>query len=493
MSTTNLSSANSHTLTRWLFLRLLGFVYLFAFASLLPQITALVGQRGILPASNLLESVSSVYGTMGYRLYPTLAWLDSSDTFLQLLCLGGIVLSLLLIVGVLQMPVLALLWLAYLSLVVVGQVFMGYQWDTLLLETGFLAIFLAPIQVVPRLSRESEPSRVILHLMCWLLFRLMFSSGMAKLTSGDDTWLSLAALNYHYETQPLPTPLAWYAHQLPVWFQQLSTLGVFVIEVLVPLLIFMPWRKVRYLAAGAMASLQILIFLTGNYTFFNLLTIALCVLLLDDSVIQRLLPKRFVPDPIHSPAKVPGWKHFLVRVFALAIFIPGAVYVLAFFVPVPVLPEPAVQLVRLIRPFHLVNGYGLFAVMTTSRPEIVVEGSNDGENWLAYEFPYKPGDLVRPPAWIAPYQPRLDWQMWFAALSSAENNPWFASFIQRLSEGSPEVLALLAYNPFPDAPPRYLRAVVYDYHFTDWHERDITREWWKREFIGLYFPSPTRP
>jgi hypothetical protein len=268
---------------------------------------------------------------------------------------------------------------------------------------------------------------------------------------------------------------------------------VFVIEVLIPFLIFAPWRRLRYLAAGAMASLQVVIFLTGNYTFFNLLTIALCVLLLDDSQIRRVLPARLIHDAVQKPAKMPRWKRLLITVFALAVFIPGAAYMLVFFVPFQVLPESVVQLVRSIAPFRLVNGYGLFAVMTTTRHEIVIEGSNDDETWLAYEFPYKPGDLMRAPSWVAPYQPRLDWQMWFAALSNAENNPWFASLMQRLSEGSPQVLALLAYNPFPDAPPRYLRAVVYDYHFTDWAERGNTGAWWKREFISVYFPFASRP
>ncbi len=491
MSTANWSTAKqppSYRLTRWLFLRLLGIVYLFAFASLYPQIPGLIGSNGILPAGPFLEAVRIRYGIEAYRLLPTLAWLNPGDAFLQFLCLGGILLSALLIWGIFTPPVCAALWVFYLSLAVAGQIFMGYQWDALLLETGFLAIFLAPLRIRPDLSREGEPSSIVVWLFRWLLFRLMFGSAVVKLASGDPAWQDLVALSYHYETQPIPTPLAWYAHQLPLWIHVLSAIGMFVIEGILPFLIFAPLRKLRYLAAGGVVLLQVLIMLTGNYTFFNLLTIALCVLLLDDTVVRRLLPKTLSSVTPGNPVVRPQWQRALEIGLAVFLLFLSSIQLASLFIPYQRLPAPALEVARWFAPFSLVNRYGLFAVMTTSRPEIIVEGSNDGETWLAYEFPYKPGDVMRPPPFVAPHQPRLDWQMWFAALGTANENPWFSNFMLRLVEGAPEVLALLEHNPFPDAPPRFIRAVVYDYRFTDFATRAASGAWWERERQGVYFP-----
>lgn len=476
----------SYILTRWVFLRLLGLVYLVAFASLLPQIKGLVGANGILPIADYLDAVYASYGTQSYRLLPTLAWLNSSDAFLQLLCWGGIIASILTIVGLLTAPALIVCWACYLSLTTAGQVFLGYQWDALLLETGFLAIFFAPLQLLPRPSKESEPSWLILWAFRLLLFRLMFGSGVVKLSSGDPNWKNLTALTYHYYTQPLPTPFAWYAQQLPLWFHQLSTLGTFVIELVVPFTIFAPWRRLRFLGAAAMTFLQILIILTGNYTFFNWLTIFLCVLLLDDDFLRRWLPKRLITRLNPTPKPLPRWRRILVAPIAIFLIYLGALQIGGLFLPTRALP--GFDVLRSTASFALVNRYGLFAVMTTTRLEITVEGSNDGQNWQAYTFRYKPGDLNRPPPWIAPFQPRLDWQMWFAALGSAEQNPWFGSFMQRLLEGSPDVLALLETNPFPDAPPRYIRAEGFWYTFTDAATRSETGAWWSSRPAGEYFP-----
>jgi hypothetical protein len=471
----------------------LGVVYLFAFASLYPQIPGLIGQNGILPAGQFLDAVRASYGAEAYRLLPTLAWINASDPFLQLLCVGGIVLSALLIWGILSVPVLAFLWILYLSLTVAGQVFMGFQWDALLLETGFLAIFFAPFGIRTTPAREAEPSPILLWLFRWLLFRLMFGSAVVKLASGDPAWHDLIALSYHFETQPIPTPLGWYAHQLPLELHILSAVGVFVIEGFLPFLIFIPLRKLRYVAAGGFTLLQGLIALTGNYAYFNLLTITLCLLLLDDSVVRRFLPRSLVPlmreERIHVTR--PQWRQTAeIALAAFLVFLSG-IQVASLFISYRSLPTPVLQIAQWVTPFNLVNRYGLFAVMTTSRPEIIVEGSNDEETWLAYEFPYKAGDVMRAPPFVAPYQPRLDWQMWFAALGTANENPWFGNFILRLAQGSPEVLALLAHNPFPDAPPRFLRAVVYDYHFTDFATRSTSGAWWQREYIGNYFPTST--
>jgi uncharacterized membrane protein YphA (DoxX/SURF4 family) len=366
---------------------------------------------------------------------------------------------------------------------VIGQDFLSFQWDILLLETGFLAIFFAPWQLRGSSIRR-EPSRAILWLLRILLFRLMFSSGVVKLTSGDPTWRSLRALDYHYQTQPLPTPLAWLMQQLPHGFQTLSVLVMFGIELAVPFFLFAP-RRVRLWAAGLIAFLQALILLTGNYAFFNLLALALCLVCLDDAFLHRFFPRRAPPERI---LREPRLKRAVVAVLFVVILFAGAEQaagVLGFW---GTLPRAAMQIFGGLGRFYIVNSYGLFAVMTTTRYEIIVEGSNDGQTWLPYEFKYKPGDIKRRPPIVEPHQPRLDWQMWFAALGDYRDNPWFVNFMVRLLEGSPQVLALLAKNPFPGSPPRYIRAELYDYRFTDFAEWRATGAWWRREFVRLYFP-----
>ncbi len=478
----------SYILTRWVFLRLLGVIYLIAFVSLWRQLAGLIGSRGILPAAEFLRFVKSSLGPERYWLLPTLAWVSPSDGFLKFLALGGAVGSLLLIAGVATMPVLAILWLSYLSLATVGQVFLQFQWDALLLETGFLATLFAPWQLWPRRSCETRPSSLVLWLFRLLLFRLIFSSGAMKLLSGDPTWRNLTALSFHYETQPLPTPLGWYMHQLPLWFHKLSVAVTFSIELGVPFLIFSP-RRLRFFAAFSLIFLQILIALTGNYTFFSLLTVALCLLLLDDQALRRCLGwKRMkATDQAGDFRSETRARRWIVTTLGVLILLGGLLQVGTMFLG----GRWGQRIPRWFQAPHIVNHYGLFAVMTTSRPEIVVEGSNDGQTWLVYEFKYKPGDIMRPPPWVAPHQPRLDWQLWFAALRSYQQNPWFANFMLRVLEGSPEVLALLDRNPFPGGPPRYVRALLYEYHFTGLAEKCAHGAWWRRELKGLYFPVVT--
>jgi hypothetical protein len=471
----NRSEPPTYVLIEWLFIRLLGLIYLIAFVSLAVQITGLVSSGGILPVGEYLRAVQERLGASGYWQVPTLFWLNSSDTVLKLACVLGALLALVLIAGYARRPVLIALFILYLSLAGAAQVFLAYQWDSLLLETGFLAIFLGD-------------SPLMIWLFRWLLFRLMFMSGALKLLSGDPTWRSLTALNYHYQTQPLPTPIAWYANQLPEAFQKLSVLVVFFIELVVPFFIFGP-RRLRRLAALAIAFLQILIFLTGNYTFFNLLTIALCVFLLEDATLRRWFPGSLVRRASASASardapKVGRWVAvgvagmiILISGFQLFGFLGGA------------LPRPAERALVWLSPFRVVNTYGLFAVMTTTRPEIIIEGSNDRQTWLAYEFKYKPGDVKRPPTWVAPHQPRLDWQMWFAALGAFDADRLMVNLMTRLQQGSPDVLALLGKNPFPGAPPRYVRAEVYHYQFTDFATLRAEGAWWRRELVGVYVPA----
>lgn len=486
LSNPNAASGN-YALSAWLLLRVLGLIYLAAFISLATQIKGLIGTRGILPASSFLQARKS-WGPTRFLQIPTLVWWKTSDGFLQFLCWGGAALALLLIVGIAPIPVLIGLWAFYLSVFSVCRIFLGYQWDVLLLETGFLAIFVAPFELLPCFPPATAPSRLVLWLLWWLAFRLMFSSGLMKLRSGDRNWRNLTALWYHYETQPLPTPIAWYLHQLPGGFHKLSAVVVFTIELVAPLFVFMP-PPVCYFSGAAFMLLMLLIMATGNYCFFNLLGIALSILLFDDafwlSILQSLLPgDRFAPAASLSTS----WPIWATGPVALIVTLLSAEMLGRLVRHRIRWPRMLEQLIEWLEPFRLVNAYGLFAVMTTERPEIIVEGSNDGVDWRAYEFKCKPGDLSRRPRFVAPHQPRLDWQMWFAALNRYPSTPWFHQFLLRLLRNSPDVLALLRTNPFRDKPPRFVRAVMYDYHLTDVAERSATRHWWRREQRGSYSP-----
>jgi len=450
--------------TEWLFLRLLASIYLIAFVSLAVQIRGLVGERGILPVGRFFPAARQTFGAEAYWLVPSIFWLGHSDAVLLAACLAGAAISVLLMLGYLERLALVSLYVLYLSLCAAGQDFLSFQWDILLLEAGFLAVFLGR-------------SKIVVLLFRWLLFRLMFLSGVVKLASHDPVWRSLSAISFHYLTQPLPTPLAWYMYQLPFWFQRLSTALVFFVELAIPFLFFGP-RMWRFFAGFCVLALQLLIFATGNYTFFNLLTMALCAFLFDDAALARLrlpLPERAAHI---APAAVVAVTSFVLLLSGLEL------WEMLFSAS----PEPN-PVVRLAAPFDVVNTYGLFAVMTATRLEIIVQGSNDGVNWLDYKFPFKPQDLRQAPRWVAPYQPRLDWQMWFAALSNYQGTPWFANFMVRLLQGSPEVLGLLAGNPFPSAPPKYVRAEAFDYSFTDLAMHRATGNWWKRTPRGLYFPA----
>jgi hypothetical protein len=455
-------------MARSLFLRGLAIVYLIAFLSFLPQIDGLIGSNGILPIHNYLDGIHSEYGTTGYLYLPTLAWLNSSDAFLHILTWAGVALSLALLIGVFPLAATIGLYVLYLSIDTAGQTFFSFQWDSLLLEVGFSAILLAPWGFRP--AYTDPPPRMAIWLFRFLIFRLMLESGAVKLLSGDPTWRNLTALNYHYETQPLPTPPAWYFNHLPAVIQRISVAGVFAIELAVPFL-FLTTSRLRRIAACITIAFQLLIAFTGNYTFFNLLTIVLC----------------FIPlfDDGHPPIR--GRHQWLVSA-ASVILIALGVLQLATVLGLFRMPEPVATIDGFAETFHVVNRYGLFAVMTTSRSEIVIEGSDDGQNWKAYEFRYKPGAVNRPLPWVAPYQPRLDWQMWFAALSNYQNNRWFPQLMLGILEGSQDVLRLIATNPFPAKPPRFIRATIYEYHFSDAAMRRQTGAIWTRRYLGEYFP-----
>lgn len=484
-------TAYTHTID--LCLRALGVVYCIAFTSLAVQMPGLYGSRGILPIADLMAR--QTFNAANLWFLPTVFWLNTSDVFVQAVPIVGALLSLLVLFGFQHRLILFLLFALYLSLVTVGQDFLSFQWDYLLLEVGFGAIFL-------------RDSMLVLWLYRWLLFRLMFVSGLVKILSGDPTWRNLTALDYHFETQPLPNIVGFYVHHLPGPIHQAMVAATFFIELAVPFLIFAP-RRLRLIAAALIALLHLQIFVTGNYNFFNLLSIALCILLLDDRVIRRMkfdtLTKALKKNNAVSPNPLTLWLATLIAVILL--LVSGFQFLRLARVPTP---GVVASIGQIIAPFGIVNQYGPFAVMTTTRPEIIVEGSNDGENWREYEFKFKIGDVRRAPPLVEPHQPRLDWQMWFAALGAHTSDPnsllpelrtnpammfrmfesgvdvWFLNFAARLLEGSPQVLALMDQNPFPDAPPKFIRARLFDYKFAEVNEPLATGTWWIRADRGMY-------
>jgi len=488
-------SESGSLVARWLFLRALGITSAIAFVSLGAQIQGLVGPEGILPAGDHLELVETVSpGAARFAVAPTLCWwIGTSDAALQSLYGAGVLLSLALLAGVMPGLMCALLWLLYLSLVVVGNVFFSFQWDVLLLETLALAAFVAPWKPwAPGLATDEPPPRVAVWLVRLLLFKLMFMSGAVKLASGDPTWRNLTALEYHYWTTCLPAWPGWYAHWLPATLHRVMAVLMFAGELAVPFLVFTTTR-LRAIAALGIALLQGAIAITGNYGFFNLLTIALCLMLLDDSIFGFDAAEHPF-QPLRRRRVVRGLAWAMAAVFGVLSWAQLQGRLLGY----DGLPRFALEVVRLAQPWRTINGYGLFANMTTERHEIVVEGSYDGKTWKAYEFRWKPGDPARRPEFVQPHMPRLDWQMWFAALGSYRAQPWFVPFLGRVAEGSPPVVALLGSNPFPDRPPRYVRATLWSYRFAEPEAHAETGAWWVREELGLYCPvfdaeRPGRP
>jgi lipase maturation factor 1 len=461
--------------TEFLFLRLLGITYAFAFGSLATQILGLVGEHGILHAGATMDGMHKALGSRAYWDVPTLLWFNMSDQAMNWCCGLGIFFALLLTINVLPRLSTALCFALYLSIASVGQPFTLFQWDALLLEAGFLAIFAG----VPWLAWVYR----------FLLFRLMFESGMVKLLSGDSNWANLHALRFHFMTQPLPNPVAWYAHHFQPWLLDALTGWTLVIELVAPFLLFMP-RRLRQVGAKFLIALQVCIALTGNYAFFNLLTLALLLWAFDDQSFQGIAARlrRWLPNsPVSFWTRFAPLRTASAVVLAVLVYL-GVVQLLALFAP-----DDAARLTApfvWVEPFQIVNSYGLFAVMTTSRPEIIFEGSNDEQTWQEYELPYKAGDVHRGLPIIAPLQPRLDWQLWFAALSNEQRDPWVAVVALRLLQGEPQVTRLFSKVPF-QTPPRYIRAQRYLYWFTTRQERAQTGNIWNRRAIGPYLPSLT--
>ena len=481
-------SSDALAVTQSLFLRGVGLVYLIAFLSLEWQVEGLFGADGLRPIADYLARVREALGGADLLQVPTVFWLSSADTVLRASCWVGAAAALLVVRGTLPLLGLATCWLLYLSWVSVGSPFLTYQWDALLLETGFLSLFWAPRTTRIASPTAAAPSRCVRFLLWWLVFRLMFFSGWVKLASGDPTWWNLTALSYHYETQPLPTWTSWYAHQLPDWFQSLSALGVFAIELVVPFFLVLG-RRARAVAAVAFAALQAFIAATGNYGFFNLLSVVLCIPLLEDEQLLSVIPARLRSRLQRSrrPAgRARALRDGVVAAVLLAITVPASITQLTGSRSFQDLVSPLAQELRAL---HLTSRYGLFAVMTTTRPEVVLEGSEDGITWTPYRFRWKPGPLDRRPVFVEPDMPRLDWQMWFDALrieralraGAPARGVVTPSVLAKLREGSPSVLGLLGPSPF-DEPPKHVRWRLYDYSFAE----PSSSDWWQREM--LYTP-----
>ena len=468
---------------RW-FLRALGLIFLIAFVSLWVQIAGLIGSNGITPVSEFLSAARQQLDDRALSILPTLCWFNSSDAFLHFLCGSGAVFSVLLICGIAPAWSLVALVTFYLSLTIAGQTFLSFQWDILLVETGFLAILLAPWRLWWTRTNEPRVSRVGIFLLKLLLFKLILMSGAVKLTSGDDCWWDLRALDYHYWSQPLPNVIAWWADQHPEWFKKFSVAFCLVVELIVPFLIWSP-RRLRLLACSLLIFLQLAIAATGNYNFFNLLTITLCMLLIDDAVFRRKSP----PVTDHCCKFVDRLSMCVATIVIIFTLPLNARLIYSAFKPEEEWSPLLGSVYARAESFRIVNGYGLFRVMTKDRKEIIIEGSADGIDWQSYEFKWKPGGVKRAPGWCAPHQPRLDWQMWFAALGSYRQNPWFVQTVIALLHGKPRVAALFEENPFPESPPRYIRATLYRYRFTSAEEHRQTGAWWKRQALGEYLPS----
>ncbi|WP_434384409.1 lipase maturation factor family protein [Melittangium boletus] len=477
--TRGLARSVPHRRVRQAFLGALGGIYFIAFTSLGRQVLGLHGARGIRPVRDVVDAPRwAVVGRRRWLEVPSLFWWGASDRALLGGTRVGQALALAVMAGVLPQPALAALWALYLSYVSVGREFLSFQWDALLLEMGLLAALTAPAGWRPGPGRW-EPSAWEVAAWRMLLFRLYLGSGLSKLQSGDPTWRQLTACDFYFETAPLPTRVGWLAHQTPPRLRRWSTASVLVLETLGPLLVLAP-RRARFAGFGLLSALQALIFFTGNYGFFNVQSAVLGLWLLDDEALRRVFPStpRARPRPV--------WRTVGGAVAVAPLLALGANELLARLPRPPTPPRWLDGLDTWTRPLRAVNSYGLFAVMTVRRPEITLEGSLDGHTWHPYTFRYKVDAVDEAPAQVAPYQPRLDWQMWFAALGSPPG--WLLALVVRLLEGSPEVEALFAQTPFGPRPPRYVRGVLHEYRMTDRKTRRCTGAWWTRERVGLYLP-----
>jgi hypothetical protein len=515
-------------LSRWIFLRALGAIYFSAFFSLVLQIRGLIGPEGVLPASEYLKSVAEQVGHARYWYVPSVLWFSGSSHMLMGLCWVGMAAAVLLVLNLWPRGMLVVCFVCFLSFVSAARDFSGYQSDGMLLEAGFLSLFLAPGGLRPRLGEMRPPVRAALYLLLWEWFRIYFESGVAKMAGGDPEWRNFTAMDDYYQNGPLPTWIGWYVQHFPHWFHGATAFFTLALELVLIWLAFLP-RRFRIALFLVVTPWQIGIILTANYTFLNYLVLILAFLLLDDRFLMRFFPGKWKrpllalpltaaghPDlpaseqlsvlalsscpstdeaPASEDASLDGWQKnrfwlsplrvAITAVLLIWIFYATAAQMVWMITPAPLPTSP----VALLDPFRIANRYGLFAVMTRGRYEIEFQGSNDGQTWIAYPFRHKPQELNKPPRIYAPYQPRLDWNLWFASLGEWRDNPLVLRTERCLLSNDPDVLALFAGNPFPQAPPRQVRAVLWQYWFTSIAEKREHGLWWRREPLGLYAPA----
>lgn len=513
---------------RWLFLRALGLIFFSAFYSLSFQIRGLIGPDGILPAGDYLRQLAEHFGSRAYWLAPTLLWLGSGPEALKLLVWSGLVASILLTLNLWPRLMTAVCLAAYLAFVTAAQDFSSYQSDGMLLSAAFLCLFFAPAGLRPRLGRRHPPSRASLFLLHWLWFRIYFESGLVKILSGEEQWRHLTAMDHYYENGPLPNWIGWYVQQLPHSFQAGVAFATLAIELVLVWMLFLP-RRWRIVCFWLVTPFQLGIILTANLAFLNHLVLALGVLLLDDRFLVsffdwlRIRPRsagsvllqeqglqasasvvRLKADATAGAtvgaARLAAAATFAARLYhSLALGLTSVLLTWNFYVTtallvlmlIPRLPLPTSPIVAL-EPFRIADQYGLFAVMTRARYEIEFQGSLDGTTWTAYPFRYKPQDPRQAPRFYAPYQPRFDWNLWFASLGGWREYPWVLSVEELLMSNDSSLLSLFAGNPFSDAPPKFVRAVEWQYWFTDLATKRREGLWWRREMRGLYAPELER-
>jgi lipase maturation factor 1 len=495
----------SRLLPRWLFLRALGAIYFSAFFSLVFQIRGLIGPQGILPANTFLQAVAQALGHWQRIWYaPTVLWWSSSNGMLNAICWVGMIASVLLILNLWPRGMLIACFVCFLSFVSAAQDFSGYQSDGMLLEAGFIALFFAPHGLRPGLGRNHPGSRASLFLLQWEWFRIYFESGAVKLLSGDQQWRNFTAMDEYYQNGPLPTWIGWYVQHLPHGFHAFTVGATLVMELGIIWMMFLP-RRWRIVCFCIVTPWEIGVILTANYTFLNYLVLSLGVLLLDDRFVAKIIPAKWRTRvaPVVSNAEQPitpsGSFDLLARLWDPAkltlssvllawIFYATAAELILMFTSVPLPTSP----ISALEPFRIANRYGLFAVMTRGRYEIEFQGSDDGQNWTPYPFRYKPQALNEPPGIYAPYQPRFDWNLWFASLGSWREYPIAPNTEVRLLSNDKDVLELFAGNPFEHGPPHEIRAVLWQYWFTTMAEKRKAGLWWRREYLGLYAPTLER-
>ena len=506
--------ASHHLISRWLFLRALGLIYFSAFYSLVFQIRGLIGPQGVLPAGDYLTHVGRSLGSLRFWYAPTIFWLSAGPHMLMALSIIGMLASLLLVANIWPRAMLLLCFVGFLSFVAAAQDFSQYQSDGMLLEAGFISLFLAPRGLLPGWGANSPPTRASILLLLWEWFRIYFESGVVKLQSGDPTWRNLTAMDEYYQNGPLPTWIGWYAQHLPEWFHKASAGATLIMELAIVFMAFLP-RRWRIVCFCIVTAWQAGVILTANYTFLNYLVLVLGVLLLDDELLRRFVPARFrrgLPQPTgtsidhdedeaatvaarHDTPSGLFRRHLAsLRVAVTAVMLTCVFYdtslllLQMFWRAAPVPGEPIVAL----EPFRIANEYGLFATMTPHRYEIEFQGSSDGTTWIAYPFRYKPQDPAVAPGLYAPYQPRFDWNLWFASLGSWSEYPIVPRTEESLLTNDPDVLQLFTGNPFLAAPPRYVRAVLWQYWFTSLAQKHNTGQWWRRQLLGTYAPTIER-